>query len=98
MTAEILQGTPTFKPKSERVIAERALAQRCPKCNAPGLSKTEYRYPVLGFSELELECISCGLSLWPRTEESPAQSYFRWLMDRAGFARSGFTIQFPDSG
>jgi len=43
------------------------------------------RYPVLGYSDFELACLGCGLSLWQRTGESPCQTYFRWLMDRMEF-------------
>ena len=69
--------------KGPRVIAETSLKLCCPKCRAPGLSKTEYRYPVLGYSEHELKCVVCGLNLWPHASESPNQTYYRWLMDRA---------------
>jgi hypothetical protein len=44
----------------------------------------EYQYPILGYCEFEFACFMCGLSLWPREEESPRRAYYRWLMDRWG--------------
>jgi len=65
------------------VIANLTIAlSHCPKCRAPGLERRVYAYAVLGYSESEFACFMCGLTLWPHTNESPRQSYFRWLMDR----------------
>ena len=71
--------------KSTRVISSPPQAHACPKCQSPGLSRREFRYAVLGYSDFELACICCGLSLWQRPDESVRQSYFRWLMDRIVF-------------
>ena len=54
----------------------------CPKCQSPTLARRTFRYPILGYADVELACFCCGLSLWQRPDESPRQSYFRWLMDR----------------
>ena len=54
----------------------------CPKCHSPGMERRFYAYPILGYSESEFACFMCGLTLWPQVGESPAQSYFRRLMDR----------------
>lgn len=70
---------------STRVISNPPRAHVCPKCQSPGLNRTEFRYPILGYSDFELACICCGLSLWQRPDESPRQTYFRWLMDRIAF-------------
>jgi hypothetical protein len=70
---------------STRVISSPPRAHVCPKCQSPGLNRTEFRYPILGYSDFELACICCGLSLWQRPDESPRQTYFRWLMDRIAF-------------
>ena len=65
-----------------RVIAKPALLHACPKCLAAPMQCTEFRYPTLRRRETELACMMCGLNLWPRIDESPRQSYYRWLMDR----------------
>jgi len=69
---------------STRVILDAPPVHSCPKCQSPGLARREFRYPILGYSDVELACICCGLSLWQRPDESPRQTYFRWLMDRLG--------------
>ena len=71
--------------KSTRVIFNPPKVHSCPKCHCLTLCRREFRYPVLGYSDFELACICCGLSLWQRPDESPRQSYFRWLMDRITF-------------
>jgi hypothetical protein len=48
------------------------------------LARREFDYPILGYRDVELACFCCGLSLWQRPNESPRQTYFRWLMDRFG--------------
>jgi len=65
-----------------RVIVKPALAGACPKCLATSVQRTEFHYPTLGQTETEFACLMCGLNLWPRIDESPRQSYYRWLMDR----------------
>gem|GEM_PF-1848669 len=65
-----------------RVIVKPALARSCPKCRATRMECKELRYPTLGYREFELACLMCGLSLWPRADESPRQTYYRWLMNR----------------
>ncbi|MBC5825640.1 MAG: hypothetical protein GIX02_12630 [Candidatus Eremiobacteraeota bacterium] len=67
------------------MIWEPLLACACPKCQSPGLERKEYVYPTLGYYDCELACRSCGLSLWPRADESLPQTYYRWLMDRLAF-------------
>jgi len=67
------------------VIAESLFTQCCPKCAAPNLELRESWYPTLGYGDLEFACHCCGLSLWPRINESPRQTYYRWLMDRLSF-------------
>ena len=67
---------------STRVILDVAPMTACPKCKSPGLCKRELHYAVLGYCDVELACICCGLCLWQKPDESPRQTYFRWLMDR----------------
>jgi len=67
------------------VIAESLFTQVCPKCAAPNTELREFWYPTLGYGDLEFACHCCGLSLWPRRNESPRQTYYRWLMDRIAF-------------
>jgi hypothetical protein len=64
------------------VLAESILVHICPKCASPNLERRNHWYPTLGYGDSELACRLCGLLLWPRMDESPRQTYFRWLMDR----------------
>lgn len=66
------------------MILDVVQARACPKCQSPGLACKQLRYPTLGYSDWELACFICGLNLWPRSNESVPQTYFRWLMDRVG--------------
>jgi len=67
------------------VLAQSLLAHYCPKCASGNLQCQKAWYPTLGYGDTELSCRHCGLSLYPRTDESPRQTYYRWLMDRIRF-------------
>ncbi|HXW51955.1 MAG TPA: hypothetical protein VEJ41_08195 [Candidatus Acidoferrales bacterium] len=67
------------------MLAQSVFLHVCPKCASPNLERRNYWYPTLGYGDAELNCRLCGLSLWPRTDESPRRAYYRWLMDRIRF-------------